>query len=171
MNDIKKMIKHFTTSTFIINNSSHQLKILLIHHKKFDKWMVPGGHIEPFENPIEATIRETKEETGLDIQFFSFLHAKHEVNDAEWVLPAEYFYQQLIPATSKEEAHYHLDFAYLAFGNDKKFTFNSNETKDIKWITIEEALQNDLFDGTKLILKNIRNKFLTKEKFLYIQNK
>ena len=53
-------------NSFIINNSSHQLKILLIHHKKFDKWMVPGGHIEPFENPIEATIRETKEETGLE---------------------------------------------------------------------------------------------------------
>lgn len=78
------MLKHFTTSIFIINNFDGNFKILLIHHTKFDRWMVLGGHIEPFENQIEAAIRETREETGLEINFFSFLHEKNEVNDSEW---------------------------------------------------------------------------------------
>ena len=30
-------------------------------------WAVPGGSIEPGETPQEAAVRETKEETGLDI--------------------------------------------------------------------------------------------------------
>jgi len=133
--------------------------------------MVPGGHIEPFENQIEAAIRETREETGLDIKFFSFLHERNEVNDSDWLLPPEYFFQQLIPATSNVEAHYHLDFAYLAFSKDLDFSFNTNETKDIKWVDLEEALNYDLFDGTRFIIKNISNKFKNNDKFLFMQGK
>ena len=58
------MLKQFTTSVFIINNFERNLKIALIHHKKFERWMVPDGHIEHFENQVEAAIRETREETG-----------------------------------------------------------------------------------------------------------
>lgn len=165
------MLKHFTTSIFIINNFDRNFKILLIHHKKFDRWMVPGGHIEPFENQIEATIREAREETGLEIKLFSFLHEKNEVNDSEWLLPPEYFFQQLIPATAKVEAHYHLDFAYLAFSNDLDFTFNANETKAIRWVDLENALNYNLFDGTRIIIKNIINKFKNNDKPLFIQTK
>ncbi|MGH3820933.1 MAG: NUDIX domain-containing protein, partial [Pseudonocardiaceae bacterium] len=29
------------------------------------RWMLPGGHVEPDENPAEAALREVTEETGL----------------------------------------------------------------------------------------------------------
>ncbi len=164
------MLKQFTTSVFIINNFEKNLKIALIHHKKFDRWMVPGGHIEHFENQVEAAIRETREETGLSIKLFSFLHKETKVNDSEWILPSEYFYQQLIPASPKEESHYHLDFAYLAFANDVNFTFNVKETKDVKWVELEYALNFNLFDGTRFIINDIINKFKSNEKILFTQD-
>ena len=163
------MLKQFTTSVFIINNFEGNLKIVLIHHKKFDRWMVPGGHIEPFENQLEAAIREAREETGLSIQFFSFLHTENKVNDSQWILPPEYFYQQLIPASSKEDSHYHLDFAYLAFANDVQFIFNAKETKDIKWVDLEQALIFNLFEGTRFILHQIISKFKNNKKIRYLQ--
>lgn len=43
-------------------------KVFLAHHKKFDKWTPPGGHIEEGETPDEALVREWKEELGLDIE-------------------------------------------------------------------------------------------------------
>lgn len=43
-------------------------KVLLMFNKKLNKWLQPGGHIEYTETPTETAIRETKEETGIDIQ-------------------------------------------------------------------------------------------------------
>jgi 8-oxo-dGTP pyrophosphatase MutT (NUDIX family) len=163
------MLKQFTTSVFIINNFEGNLQLALIHHKKFDRWMVPGGHIEPFENQVEAAIREAGEETGLSIKLFSFLHAENKVNDAQWILPPEYFYQQLIPVSTQEESHYHLDFAYLAFANELEFTFNAKETKNIKWVDLEQALNLNLFEGTRFIIQEIISKFKNNEKLLYLQ--
>lgn len=118
---------------------------------------------------MEAAIQEAMEETGLDIKLFSFLHVENKVNDSVWILPPEYFYQQLIPASTQEESHYHLDFAYLAFANEVEFTFNAKETKDIKWVDLEQALNFNLFEGTRFIIQEVIYKFKNNEKMGYIQ--
>ena len=163
------MLKQFTTSVFVINKTENDLKILLIHHKKFNRWMVPGGHIESFENQIEGAIREVKEETGLNIKLFSFLHKEQKVADSEWILPPEYFYQQLIPTSDKEIAHYHLDFAYLSFTQETEFIFNTKETIDIMWVRLDDSIKLNLFEGTKNIIGEIIVKFNNSEKILYKQ--
>lgn len=43
-------------------------RILLSHRLDLDIWNLPGGKVENGELPNEAVIRETKEETGLDIE-------------------------------------------------------------------------------------------------------
>lgn len=46
-------------------------EVLLIKRNKFPdkgKWVVPGGHVRYNESPEEAVKRETKEETGLEIE-------------------------------------------------------------------------------------------------------
>ena len=42
-------------------------KVFLAHHKKFNKWTPPGGHIESNETPDQAVVREWKEELGLNV--------------------------------------------------------------------------------------------------------
>lgn len=55
-----------TVGALIINN---QGKILLARsHKWFDKYTLPGGHIEVGETMAEAVKREVKEEVGLDVE-------------------------------------------------------------------------------------------------------
>ena len=54
----------FTVAIFIV----HEGKILLIHHRKLGKWLPLGGHIELDEDPEQAALRETKEESGLDVE-------------------------------------------------------------------------------------------------------
>lgn len=42
-------------------------KILLVQEKMDNKWAMPGGWADVGESPTEAIIRETKEESGLNI--------------------------------------------------------------------------------------------------------
>jgi ADP-ribose pyrophosphatase YjhB (NUDIX family) len=44
-----------------------QHRVLLVRQADSGRWSTPGGAIEPGESPADAAIRETKEETGLDI--------------------------------------------------------------------------------------------------------
>src|SRR3989338_11560156 len=54
----------FTAEAFIV----YKNKVLLRMHDKLKVWMSIGGHIEIDEDPVEAVIREAKEEVGLDIK-------------------------------------------------------------------------------------------------------
>lgn len=46
----------------------HGNKILLTQRDDFESWILPGGGVEDGESIAQAAIRETKEETGLDVE-------------------------------------------------------------------------------------------------------
>jgi 8-oxo-dGTP pyrophosphatase MutT (NUDIX family) len=54
----------FTVAIFVV----HERKVLLIHHRKLDKWLPLGGHIELDEDPETAALREAREESGLEVE-------------------------------------------------------------------------------------------------------
>jgi 8-oxo-dGTP pyrophosphatase MutT (NUDIX family) len=55
---------HFTASAFVLAPEKDEL--VLIHHKKLQLWLQPGGHLEAGDrNVVEAALREVEEETGL----------------------------------------------------------------------------------------------------------
>ncbi len=57
------------TRSFIRNSARsiiiHDGKIAMIYSRKYDYYKFPGGGIESGEVPVEAMIRETREESGL----------------------------------------------------------------------------------------------------------
>lgn len=71
-----------TVGALIVNNEG---KILLVKsHKWFDKYTLPGGHIEVGETMVEAVKREVKEEVGLDIQVGHMLLLQEAIFAAEF---------------------------------------------------------------------------------------
>ncbi len=56
--------RDWTATAFVVAAG----RTLLVHHRKLNTWLPPGGHIDPNELPHLAAIREVYEETGLTIE-------------------------------------------------------------------------------------------------------
>jgi 8-oxo-dGTP diphosphatase len=56
----------YIIATVLIQNDDNQ--VLMLMSKKIGRWSLPGGKVELGEQPRVAAVRETKEETGLDIE-------------------------------------------------------------------------------------------------------
>lgn len=54
-------------STIAAIFNSEKTKILAIKRRDVPVWVLPGGALEPDENPEEGIVREVVEETGLDV--------------------------------------------------------------------------------------------------------
>lgn len=139
MNKVNGKEKHVTASIFIFHKFQDAWRVLFIHHKKFDRWMIPGGHAETTENPVEAVLREAHEETSLSPRLVSFLHRKFQETDSQWLLPPEYLFEQRIPSHKGDAEHFHLDCAYVAIAHDDKIQHRIEESNDIRWFTEDEV--------------------------------
>jgi 8-oxo-dGTP pyrophosphatase MutT (NUDIX family) len=57
---------HITCTGLVLHPSADA--ILLVHHRRLDRWLLPGGHVEPDDGRIQdAARREVVEETGAQL--------------------------------------------------------------------------------------------------------
>lgn len=56
--------RSYTTAVFVVCDG----RVLLLNHRRYGKWLPPGGHLQPHELPDEAAVREVYEETGLAVE-------------------------------------------------------------------------------------------------------
>ena len=145
-------MKQFCASAFVINPIDK--KILLVKHKKYNKWVQPGGHIEFDELPEETAIREVYEETKVKIKLLGTRFPRED----DCIRPLGI--QKNRRTTSDGETHMHIDIIYPAIPNDdSKEVLNEEESDDIRWFSREELEYIDCFPDIKItmdyILKHI----------------
>ncbi len=119
-----------------ILQSGEPLYLVTLHHK--GHWAFPKGHAEGDESPVEAALRELREETGLvpkkvyeDTRFFEeYTFTDSEGNEVQktntfWL--AEMPHQDVVP---QEE-----------------------EVKDFAWLSYDEAMERMTFESAKKSLR------------------
>lgn len=115
---------HVTASAFIVD--SEFKSILLIHHKKHNMWLQPGGHCDGVSDVLFGAIREANEETGIS--------ELNQVADVIFDIDIH-----LIPENAKEQAHYHYDVRFLFTANiDSPLSMNKSEVNQLAWIKLNE---------------------------------
>ncbi len=80
-------------------------------HRSVKEWLPPGGHVDPNEDPVQAVLREIKEETGIDVE----LVATHPKMTFEEPIQLEPPYAVLVEDVTdrKYGLHQHVDFIYF----------------------------------------------------------
>jgi nucleoside triphosphatase len=95
-----------------------QGKILLARsHKWFDKYTLPGGHIEIGESMADAVRREVKEEVGLDVEVVEMLLVQEAI---------------FAPEFYKKNHFIFIDF--YCKSKDQQVKLDHDEIQDYIWI-------------------------------------
>ena len=125
-------------------------KVLFIHHKKLNKWLPIGGHVELNEDPEEALLREVKEECGLKI---SILGKKPKIKSKG----TKTLYSPTFLNIHKiSNTHKHIGLCYFAKAKTDKVILNKKEHSQIRWFN-KKDLNNSKFKLDKVV------KFYAKE--------
>jgi 8-oxo-dGTP pyrophosphatase MutT (NUDIX family) len=136
---------HLTGSAITV--SADGRRVLLLHHRKLDRWLQPGGHGDPGETTGEqVALREALEETGIR---GLALHPKA-------ARPLDVDVHE-IPARPDTPAHEHLDLRYLVVApRDAEITPDFAELRAIRWADWEEAQALGLDHGLVRALAKAR---------------
>jgi len=130
-------LTHVTASAVVVGRRG----VLLHRHRRLQRWLQPGGHLEPGESPMEGARRESEEETGLALDHPTggpvLLHLDvHEAADA----------------------HMHLDIRFLLLGPDEDPAPPPDESQEVAWFSwnkaralSDEALAGALQSARRLI--------------------
>lgn len=112
---------HITAGAIVMMDD----RLLLIHHGKLDKWLAPGGHIDPEDATMQAAAaRELFEETGVSGRLVD-----SSIFDVD-VHP--------IPASAGEPPHHHFNLGYR-FTADDLALVASDEVKAVRWVLLDEV--------------------------------
>lgn len=114
---------HITGSSWIVN--SDKTKVLLVHHAKLNRWLQPGGHADGDENVLRVALREAEEETGIT----RLTVLSDQIFDLDI---------HTIPTRKDFPEHLHFDIRFLIQANEADPLVVSEESHDVKWISLEE---------------------------------
>ena len=121
----KEFRGHVTCSALVLGSDE---KILMIHHRTLDRWLLPGGHIETRDiSLLTAAARELSEEVGVAFDEISapVLWAEVPVHIDRHTIPAN---------TGKQEPeHEHWDFCYRLCVDRFAAALQDAEVSDFKW--------------------------------------
>ena len=129
---------HLTCSACVLDDTG--TRVLLLHHARLDRWLQPGGHVEPGDaSPLASACREVEEESGLsDLDPIGRAPIDLDVHE--------------IPARGAEPAHLHYDLRYAFVAPSGAALAKSDESHALRWIAIDRLAElTDEVSVTRLV--------------------
>ncbi len=127
------MRRHFVATAFVVYEDA----VLLHWHRKIQAWLPPGGHLEPNEDPVQAALRETLEETGIEVDILPTTSAL-PIDDPVQLAPPFTIQVEDIPDDGEGE-HQHIDFIYFTVPKSEPFSVPSGW----RWFTRKQLASRE----------------------------
>lgn len=129
---------HITGSALVVNPALN--KVLLTLHAKLGKWLQLGGHADGESDVAASALREAREESGRDeVEFYPWEKSLGLQDISKSPLAIDCDIHE-IPAHGEHPSHLHYDLRYLCVLDDSLPLHITSESKDLRWLTIDEAL-------------------------------
>ena len=112
---------HLTGSALVLEPDRE--RILLLHHRKLQKWLQPGGHADGEGNLAAVALREATEETGIE--------------GLRVVVPAIHLDIHRVEPP-REPPHLHYDVRYLVLAPHGAEAIGNDESTALRWVTLDE---------------------------------
>lgn len=127
----------FTATAYIVRLDGENPRVLLHMHKRYNRLLPVGGHVEPNETPWSAVMHEVLEEAGYLPDNLFVMQPKVRVNHTQknrnnHPLP---FLMNTHDIPNDIE-HWHSDLAYLLTTNQEPTEqLAEGESQDLRWYT------------------------------------
>ncbi len=138
------MPKETSAGIIVYYRGEPKIKYLTLHYEA-GHWDFPKGHVEKDEELRETALRETKEETNLEVNL-----------NRDFKQSLSYMYRNQKGLLMNKTVHF---FLGETKSNEVKI---SDEHIGYAWLSFERALEKLTFDNAKTILKRA-HKYLTQK--------
>ncbi|HVV00173.1 MAG TPA: NUDIX domain-containing protein [Verrucomicrobiae bacterium] len=131
----------FTVAIFVVRGR----QVLLIHHRKLNRWLPLGGHIELDEDPEQAAVREAREESGLEVELQGERPPTTGPGTRALIAP------RFLDIHRISETHEHIGMIYWARPLAGEVALAREEHHDIRWCSARdiENLEPKISDAVK----------------------
>src|SRR5215212_3862645 len=113
----------FTVAIFVVQDR----KILLVHHRRLNKWLPLGGHIELDEDPEIAALREAREESGFEVELLGERPPTTEPGTRALIAP------RFLDIHKITDTHQHIGMIYWARPRGGSLELAAAEHHGIRW--------------------------------------
>ena len=133
---------HITGSAWVLSHDRKEC--LLVHHRKLNRWLQPGGHADGQTDIAAVSLREAREESGL--QHLELQRRAGSSEPADRWLPLDIDVHKIPTRLDAhgnvlEEAHEHHDIRFLIVAAAGQQLVLSDESHDLRWFSRQELLQ------------------------------
>jgi 8-oxo-dGTP pyrophosphatase MutT (NUDIX family) len=110
-------------------------RVLVVHHRKLNRWLPLGGHVELDEDPEQAALREAREESGLEVELLGERPPTTSPGTRALIAP------RFLDIHRISDTHEHIGMIYWARPKAGSVTLAAAEHHAIRWCALPELDQ------------------------------
>jgi len=139
---------HVTGSGWVLNPT--RTHTLMLHHRKLNRWFQPGGHADGDADMLQVVLKETSEESGIELSQIKLINDSIFDVDIHTIYPSDH-----------DQRHEHFDIRFLLEIDDRLEIPGNSESHQIGWIPLTQVSHYNNLRSLHRMVKKTNSLFKT----------